>query len=294
MQTLWQDVRYGVRMLVKAPGFTAIALITLAIGIGANTIMFSVVNALLFRPMHVKDPDRLVHFGIRNYGLITYTMYTDVRDDNPVFSDLIAHSYGSCRGTWVQGDAVRHMELMYVSTNYFPALGVGPAYGRAFLPEEERYGAEPVVILSYQTWQRQGGDPKLVGQYVNINATPCRIVGVAPKRFTGTAASGPDAWLPLGAFGRVDHPDEERPTGRRRAIWDYPAVVLVGRLKPGLDMLAAEARLQALAPRLKESDARRWKDDSKLYLARLARLSTGDDDFGERRMLSIMSPRAGA
>jgi predicted permease len=276
-------------MLKKSPGFTAIALITLAIGIGANTIMFSVVNALLFRPMHVKNPDRLVHCGIRNFGFVTYAMYADMRDDNPVFSDLIAHNYGSYRGTWVQGDMVRHMDLLYVSTNYFSALGVTPAYGRTFLPEEERYGAEPVVVLSYQFWQRQGADPRIVGQYVNINARPCRIVGVAPKGFTGTAAAGPDVWLPLGACGLVDHYDEERPTGRRQAIWDYPPVLLVGRLKPGLDMLAAEARLQALAPRLKDSDPRRWKDDSKLYLARLARLSTGDDDFGEKRILGIMS-----
>jgi predicted permease len=289
MGTLWQDIQYGVRMLRKAPGFTAIALVTLAIGIGANTIMFSVVNALLFRPMHVKKPDQLVHCGIRNFGLINYAMYADMRDDNPVFSDLIAHSWGYCRGTWVRGDVVRDMELMYVSTNYFSALGVAPAYGRTFLPEEERYGAEPVVVLTYQTWQRQGANPGIVGQYVHINARPCRIVGVAPKGFTGTAAEAPDLWLPLGAFGLVDHYDEKPPTGRRREIWDYPPVMLVGRLKPGLDMPAAEARLQALAPRLKDSDPVRWKDDSKLYLARLARLSTGEDDFGEKRFLSIVS-----
>ena len=97
-------------------------------------------------------------------------MYTDLRDDNPVFSDLVAHNAGSRRGTWVQGDVVRHLELMYVSANYFSALGVAPAYGRTFLPEEERYGAEPVVVLSYQMWQQQGADPRIVGQYANINA----------------------------------------------------------------------------------------------------------------------------
>jgi predicted permease len=288
MNTLWQDLRFAGRMLRKSPGFTAIALVTLAVGIGANTIMFSVVNALLFRPVHVKKPDQLVHCGIHNFGFITYAMYADMRDDNPVFSDLIAHNNGACRGTWVQGDVVRHMNLRYVSANYFSALGVAPAYGRTFLPEEERYGAEPVVVLSYQTWQRQGANPGIVGQYVHINAKPCRIVGVAPKRFTGTTAGGPDLWLPLGACGLVDHYDEERPTGRRRAIWDYPPVTLVGRLKPGLDMLAAEARLQALVPRLKDSDPGRWKDDSKLYLARLARLHAGEDE-NEDKALSILS-----
>jgi predicted permease len=289
MTTLWQDVRFAGRMLRKSPGFTMIALTTLAIGIGANTIMFSVVNALLFRPMHVKDPDRLVYCGIRNFGLLTYAMYVDIRDDNPAFSDLIAHNYGSYRGTWVQGDIVRHLNLMYVSTNYFSALGVAPAYGRTFLPEEERYGAEPVAVLTYKTWQRLGADPRIVGQYVDINARACRIVGVAPKGFTGTAAGGPDLWLPLGAYGLVDHYDEERPTGKRRAIWDYPPVVLAGRLKPGLDVAAAELRLQALTPRLKDSEPRRWKDDSRLYLARLARLNAGEDDIHERTLLSIMS-----
>jgi predicted permease len=276
-------------MLRKSPGFTAIALVTLAIGIGANTIMFNLVDALLFRPPHVKDPDRLVHCGIRNFGFVTYSMYVTMRDDNPAFCDLIAHNYGSRRGTWVQGGVVRHMDLMYVSTNYFSALGITPAYGRTFLAEEERYGADPVAVLSYPTWRRLGADPTIVGRYVHINAEPCRIVGVAPKGFTGTVPEGPDLWLPLGAHGSVDHYDEERPTGRRRAIWDYPPVMLIGRLKPELDMAAAEARLQALAPRLKEMDARRWKDDSELYLARLARMSAGKDEYGEKRILSIMS-----
>ncbi len=289
MGTLGQDLRYAVRMLRKSPGFTAIALVTLAVGIGANTIMFSVVNAMLFRPMNVKEPDRLVCCDIRNYGAITYKQYVEMRDSNPVFTDLIAHNGGSYRGTWVRGDAVRHTELMYVSANYFSVLGAAPAYGRTFLPEEEQYGAEPVVVLSYKTWQQEGADPGIVGQYVTINARPCRIVGVAPKGFTGTAVEGPPLWLPLGACGLVDHYDEERPTGRRQAIWDYPMLTLVGRLKPGLDIPEAEARLQALAPRIKDSDPRRWKDNCKLYLGRLARMTPGEDEFGERKILSILS-----
>ena len=290
MTTLWQDIRYGFRILKKAPGFTAVALITLAVGIGANTIMFNLVDALLFRPPHVKEPDRLVHCGIRNFGPVSYEMYAEMRDENPAFSDLIALNGHYAGGTWVQGDVVKHLDLMYVSTNYFATLGVTPAYGRTFLAEEERYGAEPVTILSYPTWQRLGADPKIVGWHVDINAQPCRIVGVAPKGFTGTALDGPDAWLPLGAYGAVDHYDEERPTGKRRAFWDYPMIMLIGRLKPGLDMAAAEARLQVLNPRLKEVDARGWwKDDSKVYLARLARMMAGEDKYGEQKRLSIVS-----
>jgi len=289
MGTLWQDIQYGLRMLRKNPGFTAIALITLAIGIGANTIMFSLVDALLFRPPHVKEPDRLVYCGVRNFGFFDYSMYVDIRDDNPVFSELVALNYGSRRGTWVQDDVVRHMNLMYVSTNYFPALGVAPVYGRTFLPEEERNGAELVVVLSYPTWHRLGADPKVVGQHAHINGRPCRIVGVAPKGFTGTAAEGPDVWLPLGAHGLIDHYNDEPPTGRRKRIWDYPGLILIGRLNNELDMSTAEARLQALAPRLKAMDMRRWKDDSKLYLARLARMTSGEDDYGEKKALSVIS-----
>lgn len=108
METLWLDIRYGFRMLRKKPGFTAIALITLAIGISANTVMFSVVNMLVFRPMQVKDPDRLVYCGMPGHPGFRYEEYTDIRDDNPAFSDLIAvgGNMGS-RGTWLQGAVVR-------------------------------------------------------------------------------------------------------------------------------------------------------------------------------------------
>jgi predicted permease len=276
------------RMLGKSPGFTAIALITLAVGIGANTIMFSVVDAMMFRPMHVKEPDRIVYCGIRDYDMIvTYAMYAEMRQDNPAFSDLVAHNQGGGRGTWVRGDAVKQMDLMYVSSNYFSTLGVAPTYGRTFLPEEELYGAEPVVVLSYETWRKEGSDPGIVGQYVQINSRLCRIIGVAPKGFTGTAADGPDLWLPLGAHGPVAHYNEERPTGRRAAIWDYPALMMLGRLKPGLDMPAAEARLQTLIPRLKDIESRGWKDESRLCVARPARLFAGDDE-DERKFLPIM------
>jgi predicted permease len=289
MKTLWQDIRYGMRMLGKSPGFTAIALITLAVGIGANTIMFSVVDAMVFRPMHVREPDRIVYCGIRDYDLlVSYAMYAEMRRDNPAFSDLVAHNWAGGPSTWVRGDAVKQMDLMYVSSNYFSVLGAAPAYGRTFLPEEESCGAEPVVVLNYETWRKEGSDPGIVGQYVQINATLCRIVGVAPKGFTGTAAKGPDLWLPLGAHGPVAHYNEDRPTGRAAAIWDYPWVLMLGRLKPGLDMPAAEARLQALIPRLKDIEPQGWKDETRLYVSRPSRLNAGDNEY-ERKFLPIVS-----
>jgi len=277
METLWQDIRYSFRRLRKKPGFTAIALITLAIGISANTVMFSVVNMLVFRPMQVKDPDRLVYCGMQGHPGFSYEDYTDIRDDNPAFSDLIAvgGNMGS-RGTWLQGAVVREMSIAYTSANYFSALGVDPIHGRTFLPEEERHGAEPVVVLSHRTWQALGGDPNVAGQVAHINAKPCRIIGVAPEGFTGTMLLGPDIWLPLGAYGPVDR--RNRP---------YPRIGLIGRLKPDLDMAAAEARLQVLGARLKEqmntyfknkSVDYRLKDNARLNLRRLGKLSLGESD----------------
>ena len=242
MNTFLNDLKYAFRMLGKKPGFTAIALITLAIGISANTVMFSVVNMLVYRPMQVADPDRLVYCGMPGHPGFRYEEYTDIRDDNPAFSDLIAvgGNMGS-RGTWLQGAVVKQMRIAYVSANYFSALGVDPIHGRTFLPEEERHGAEPVVVLSHRTWQALGGDPNVAGQVAHINAQYCRIIGVAPEGFTGTMLLGPDIWLPLGAYGPVDR--RNRP---------YPRNGLIGRLKPDLDMAAAEARLQVLGARLKE------------------------------------------
>jgi len=181
MTALWQDIRYGLRMLRKSPGFTAIALVTLAIGIGANTIMFSVVNVLLLRPPLVKDPDRLAICVDQNvrWTAFSYPDFVDMRQSNPAFSDLMACDPDLTILTLVRGETARRVYGMFVSSNYFSTLGVRPTLGRAFLPEEERYGAEPVVVLSHRTWQRQGADPEVVGKYITINGTVFHIIGAA-------------------------------------------------------------------------------------------------------------------
>lgn len=275
------DLKYAIRMMRKRPGFTVIALITLAIGIGANTFMFSLVNMLIFRPAQVEDPERLVHFGVRGSerdGPLGYQMYTQICDDNQAFSDLIALSQGGGSSSWVQGSTIKPMSIRYTSANYFSALGVKPAYGRTFLPEEERYGSEPVAVLSFRMWKELGGDPQVVGQIMDINLRPCRVVGVAPKGFHGTTIMGPDLWLPLGAYAAVHLPHKE---GRR-----YPSLFLIGRLKPDLDMAAAEAQLQVLTPRVKESH-RYYRDDPKvkIYLARLHRWFLGAENPGHTKGL---------
>ncbi|RPJ35795.1 MAG: FtsX-like permease family protein, partial [Planctomycetaceae bacterium] len=288
MGTLWQDIRYGFRMLCKKPGFTAIALVTLAIGIGANTTMFSVVNTLLFRPLPVKDPDRLVRCEFDKLRPVLYAGYLYLRDNNPVFSDLIANSYyGGVPDTLVRDGSVMPVAALFVSANYFSALGVAPLHGRTFLPEEEVGGAEPVVVLSYRTWRRLGAGPEIVGQYVRVSGTLCRIIGVAPKTFTGTAVVGPDVWLPLGMGGLVYRYFREKPE-KPDERWYYPPSVVVGRLKPGLSLSEAQARLQSMFPHLKQMYPRMHEETAMFRLRPLPRLNAGAED-NDRPVLDRIS-----
>jgi putative ABC transport system permease protein len=288
MGALWQDFHYGLRMLRKNPGFTAIALVTLAMGIGANTIMFGVVNVLLLRSPQVKAPDQLVVCKARNaYGGFPYPAYIETRDTNPVFSDLMAYDTGLNFLTFVRGDVNRRVYGAYVSANYFSFLGVAPAYGRTFLPEEERYGAEPVVVLSHRTWQRQGADPNMVGSQVTLNGTFFRVVGIAPKGFTGTTIIGPDLWMPLGTYGHVAHLGREKPERLPPDRWNYPWVDPVGRLKSGLTVPAAQAQLRSLVPRLMENYPRWWKRKGSFDLCEMPRLATTNGD--DATMLSVTS-----
>jgi macrolide transport system ATP-binding/permease protein len=285
MTALCQDIKYSLRMLRKSPGFTAIALITLAIGIGANTIMFSMVNVMLLLPVQVKEPDRLVSCETRN-ALFSYEIYRDVRDDIPPFSNVTAFGRDLQGVRLVQGNSARQATCTFVAANYFSFLGVRPARGRDFLPTEEQRGAEPVAVLSHRFWQRQGGDPNILGSQIVINGTSFRVVGIAPKGFTGIALTGPDFWLPLIAYGLIGHEGREQRPGRTD-IYNYPPLSLVGRLKPGLNMAAAEAQLQTLLTRLRERFPRFWREGAALNLRRLSRvIANGPDD---RTMLYIFS-----
>ena len=293
MTSLWQDVRYGLRMLRKTPGFTAIAIITLAIGIGANTTMFSVTDLLLFRPMKVKDAEQLVCCDIRNLlfgGGIPYSAYLTIRDSNPVFSDLMAQDDGIGHVTLVHKDMTRKANTSFVSVNYFSFLGVAPIRGRGFLPEEERQTASPVVVLSYRAWQQQGGEPEIVGQFVSLNGILCQVIGVAPEGFTGMTIMGPDLWLPLGSHLSVAQLSKgyTRP-GKASSDWGYPNLILVGRLKPGLNMAAAQPQLQPLVPRLKESYPRQWNPNCSFYLQRPPKIMINIDAENERAMLAGFS-----
>lgn len=274
MKTLGHDLRYGIRMLRKSPGFTAIALVTLAIGIGANTIMFSINDMLLLRPLGVKEPEQLVCCGISNFR-IRYSAYLAIRNGNHAFSNFMAQDEGLSRVTLTHRGMARRVTAMFVSRNYFSFLGVVPAQGRGFLPDEDRQEAPPVVVLSYRAWQRQGADPTIVGQHMRINGVPCQVVGVTPEGFTGTSLAGPDLWLPIGSYLKTMYLSQgwSKPP---KTISDrgYPIPLIpVGRLKPSVSLMTAQASLQAMVPSLKEKFPTRWTPHSLPYLYPVPRVS---------------------
>src|SRR5262245_61404048 len=193
MHTLWQDLRYGARMLLKKPGFTSIAIITLALGIGANTAIFSVTDKLLLRSLPVKDPQQLalvsgetVNPKFRN-NIFSYPNYVDYRDQNEVFSGLFAFNQTTVKlGTGEQSDKIG---IEMVSGNYFDVLGVAAARGRVIRDEDNRdEDAHPVAVISHSCWQRRfGGQPGVVGQTLLLNGASYTIIGVAPAGVAGPA-----------------------------------------------------------------------------------------------------------
>ena len=239
------------RMLTRSPGFTTVAVLSLALGIGATTTIFSVMNAALLRPLPLENPDRLVGLWASRtrtgFGPISYPNYIHYRDKNHVFTGLVASSVAkpmnlSGRGipTLVFGSPV--------SGDYFSVLGVRPVLGRGFLPEEDRTpGTHPVVVISHGLWQgRFGSDPTLVGDILSLNDQPFTVVGVAPKGFTGASVGSPrlaDVWYPL-MWDLHDQFGAERGQG---------VLALVGRLKPGISLDQAQADMSILAGQIERA-----------------------------------------
>jgi putative ABC transport system permease protein len=251
MRTIWQDIRYGLRMLRKNPGFTAIALITLAIGIGANTIMFSISDLLLIQPVSkVKSREQLAVLLIKEEesARFPYHEYLTLRDSDLAFSDLLAEGDGmySKFASLVHGDFARQVDTRYVSANYFTGLGDNLVRGRGFLPEEERRGSAPVVILGQHLWQRLGSDPKLIGEYITLNSTRCQVVGVAVKGFGGVTFDSPELWLPLGSYWTVMKFDPAWGP-RQKELW----LDVVVRFKPEVPLSVAQTQLNALISQFK-------------------------------------------
>jgi putative ABC transport system permease protein len=251
MDNLLQDVRFGARMLLKRPGFAFVAVLTLALGIGANTAVFSFINALFLRPPAVGAPTRLVRlYGAtdeRPFDVFSYANYRDLRDRTQVFAGLAAHSYVSASLNTGAGAASAAGEL--VTGNYFDVLGVGAGAGRTLTPaDDETEGAHPVVVISHALWQRTfGGAPNVLGQKLYLNAQPFTVIGVMPASFRGSYESLPaDFWTPMMMYEQV------RPRGVALDKRGWGWLNGTGRLKPGVTLQQAQAELQRVAAQLRQ------------------------------------------
>lgn len=246
LETILQDLRYGVRTILKTPSFTLIVVLTLALGIGANTAILGVVNALLWRPLPVREPDNLAWVFTRlatdPYGSNSYGDYLEFSEHARTFSGLIAHAPIPLA---LSGDGDPERIWSVATTgNYFDVLGVTLALGRAFLPEEvQKYSAQPVVVLSHHLWQKRfASDPSVLGRGIVLNNQPFTVIGVTPPSFIGTFVGfSPDVWIPLPSVEQVMRGQERM----MRGSWG-----ITGRLSAGVTAAQARAELEAMAQRL--------------------------------------------
>jgi predicted permease len=242
------DLRYAFRSLFKTPGFTAAAVFILALAIGVNTAVFSLVHTVLFSPAPYAHPAEIVQVfsqdrkNPQSFRSFSYPTYLDLRAHNTVFSGVLAYNLttiglGEKSGT-------RRAFAAAISSNYFSVLGVAPAQGRAFLPEEETPGRNAAVaIVSHTFWKKSGYDPALLGSSIQINSRPFTVVGIMPEGFTGTMRIiSTEVWLPLGVYDWVANAGNPTLTERNNG-----QLMLIGRLKPGLTAATAAPALQALA-----------------------------------------------
>jgi predicted permease len=250
LETFLQDLRYGLRVLRKNPGFTLAAVLSLAMGIGANLTIFSFVDAFFLRPIPAREPEQLVTVEARRNGrwnaFYAYPAYTHYRDHSKSFDALAAHYSTAPLNLVIEGNA-RMANGAVVSANYFSMLGIQPRLGRFFLPEEDAVpDRNPVVVISYRMWQDHfGGDPAVLGKELSLNGVDCQIIGVAPADFPGVLAGFPNEfWLPAMMLRLGYRWCDAIANAQCKPLQ------LLGRLAPGRTLAEAEAELNLLAQQL--------------------------------------------
>ncbi|HEX3743668.1 MAG TPA: ABC transporter permease [Bryobacteraceae bacterium] len=244
IEALWTDVRYSVRILIKAPVFTAVVVFTLALGIGANTAIFSLIDSLLLKTLPVEKPEELAQ--VYESGL-TNPLWEQIRDRQDVFSGAFA--WGSDLFNLAQGGIVQNADGFWVSGDLFRTLGLHPAAGRLLTVDDDRRGCAALAVLSYAFWQtHDGGAASAVGSTLSLDGHPFEVIGVAPRGFYGVSVGGKfDVALPLCAAAVLDGP---RTRLDRRSSWWLRAA---GRVKPGIGPAQLKARLGALSPTIFEA-----------------------------------------
>ncbi|HMJ05784.1 MAG TPA: ABC transporter permease [Chthoniobacterales bacterium] len=275
------DLHFAFRQLRQAPGFTVAAVIVLALGIGVNTAIFSLVNVMLFQPPPYARPAEIVQLfsqdkkDPKNFRAFSYPTYRDVREQNTVFSGLLAHD-DTVVGLGEKGNTRRAIASL-VSSNYFSVLEVAPASGRAFLPEEERPGADVrVAIVSYSYWQKHARDPALLGRRLLVNGRAFTIIGIMPEGFTGTeSVFSREVWLPLGVYDEIMN---DLGGGPNKSLADRASdkLILIGRLKSGLTAAQAAPALKGLAANLEAAFPFEQKDQT-FMTAPLDRFASSTD-----------------
>ncbi|HEU5130476.1 MAG TPA: ABC transporter permease, partial [Pyrinomonadaceae bacterium] len=248
MDSLIKDIRYGVRGLLKHPGFTAIVVITLALGIGASTAIFSIVNSVLLRRLPYRNADRIVAIqevdkeGKR--GQSTSANFLDWRAQNTVFEHLAAIK--SSTTNLALSDHAERLELAQTNANFFDVFGITPQYGRLFLPQDEQAGHEPVAVVSHALWQRRfGSDPSLVGRSITLDGRNYTVVGVAPPGFHYPDKT--ELWLPPLRLVPELYPDQDVTTSRRMGY-----LTVVAALKPGVSLQQAAGEMETITARLRQ------------------------------------------
>ena len=247
MGTLLQDVRYGLRMLVKKPAFTIVAVLTLALGVGANTAIFSIVNAVLLRSLPFSHPDRLVKIVANNQGVgaqdigFSVPELDDLRTRAGVFDEVTALQGGPTNLTGAEHP--QHLELLEVSSNYFSMLGISAHIGRVFGPRDEAPGFAEAIVISDSLWASQfGRDPEVLGRKMQLDNDPYTIVGVLPPGFRHpgrTASTDVEIWVTAG-FRADPFPKPDR------GLRVVPGAI--GLLKPGISLEQAQSRLTRSRP----------------------------------------------
>ena len=262
MESLLQDARYAVRQLAKSPAFTLTAIVTLALGIGANTAIYSLLDQVMLRNLPVRNPEQLVMlsadgsdrgrlsvYGGTDKDFFSYPMYRDLRDKNSVFSGAIATDQVQVAVQWHNQPELVYGEL--VSGNYFDVLGVKPAAGRLLVQsDDEVQERNPVVVLSYEYWQRRfGADPRVVNDSILVNSHPFTVVGIAPPGFRSfVVGSAPDVFAPMMMKPQITPGWND--LDQRRSRW----LNVIARLKPGITAPQAEANLAPLWHSLREDE----------------------------------------
>ena len=249
LDSVWRDILYALRQLIKHPGFAITAIVTLALGIGANVVVFSVLNALILRPLNVSQPQSLYNVEHKEHGSYfqSYPDYLDYRDRNSTFSGMVA--YDTTRAAVSTGKTTTRNFGYMASGNYFDMLGIQPARGRFFRASDEHgVDSAPYIVLSYDFWHaRFNGDPNVIGTTVDLNTQPFTVVGVAPQQFHGTDIFyWPDFWVPMinaPQIGYSRHYVENRSTHNP---W------ILGRLNPGVTPQQATDNLNAISSQLAE------------------------------------------